>query len=91
MPSNLIDLAAQQLRKAASIREKIEVLEKRLESILGAAPVAPKVALAVKAPGKPKRKMSAAARAAMSKRLKARWAKVKASGRKALWGVADGQ
>jgi 3-methyladenine DNA glycosylase Tag len=84
MTSSLINLSAQQLRKAASIQEKIEELQKQIESILGAAPVTPKAASLAKAPAKPKRKLSAAARAAMSKRLKARWAKRKAAGKKAL-------
>jgi DNA-directed RNA polymerase specialized sigma24 family protein len=44
MASLLSNLSAQQLRKAASIRERIEQLEKQLESILGAGPSAPKPA-----------------------------------------------
>jgi outer membrane protein TolC len=87
MPSTLSDLTARQLRQAASIRERIDELQKQLESILGAAPSTAKAAPAAKAAkivSKPKRKLSPAARAARSKQLKARWAKVKAAGKKSL-------
>jgi hypothetical protein len=85
MPSNLTNLSARQLRQAASIREKIDALEKQLEVVLGTTVKAPNPVPAPKAaPKKPKRKISKAARAAMSKRLKERWAKRKAAGKKAL-------
>lgn len=85
MPSNLTNLTARQLRQAAAIREKIDALEKQLEVVLGTTVNTPKPAPAPKAaPKKPKRKLSAAARAARSKWLKQRWAKVKAAGKKAL-------
>jgi len=69
----LAELSVQQLKRAVTIREKIEGLEKELNRITGgqAAPVKP---------GTPrtKRKMSAAARARISKAMKARWAKRRA-------------
>jgi hypothetical protein len=86
MPNALSDLSAQQLRKAASLREKIDTLEKQLASILGQAP-APKPAAgprAAKPAAKRRRKLSKAARAKLSASAKARWAKVKAAGKKSL-------
>jgi len=89
MASILSNLSAQQLRKAASIRERIEKLEKQLAGLVAGSAGGP-VARAVpakqpaKTAARPKRTFSAAARAKMSQRLKARWAKAKASGKKAL-------
>ena len=68
MPSSL---SLQQLKQAVTIREKIESLEKELSRIIGTG--TPGV---TKAPQK-KRKLSAAARAKISARMKARWAKRK--------------
>ena len=72
--SLIIDLSAQQLRRAAAIKEQIQSLENELGRILGSStkPVA------VAAPKK-RRKMSAAGRAKISAAAKARWAKVKAA------------
>lgn len=89
MASILGDLSAQQLRKAASIRERIEKLEKQLAGLVAgsAEPSAARAAApkqAAKELPKPKRRFSAATRAKMSQRLKARWAKAKASGKKSL-------
>lgn len=72
----MTSLTATQLRKAATIREKIDALQAQLESILGE-PVAPRAA----AP-KRKRKMSAAGRARISAASKARWARVRAAAKK---------
>jgi ElaB/YqjD/DUF883 family membrane-anchored ribosome-binding protein len=74
MSASIASLSAQQLRRAADIKDKIQSLEKELEQILGsstkpAATVVPKK----------RRKMSAAGRAKMSAAAKARWAKVKAA------------
>jgi len=70
------DLSLQQLKKAVSIREKIENLEKELSRILGGqaaipSPTAPRMK-------RKRRKMSAAARAKISAAAKARWAKFRA-------------
>lgn len=72
--SSIINLSAQQLRRAAAIKEKIQSLENDLGRILGSStkPVA------VAAPKK-RRKMSAAARAKISAAAKARWARVKSA------------
>jgi hypothetical protein len=72
--SLIINLSAQQLRRAAAIKEQIQSLENELGRILGSStkPVA------VAAPKK-RRKMSAAGRAKISAAAKARWAKVKAA------------
>jgi len=75
---NISDLSAAQLRRAASIKERIENLHKELTSILGTASSAPS---APKGRTK-KRKMSAAARALISAAQKKRWAKIKAEKKK---------
>jgi len=69
--SNLISLTATQLRRAADLKEKIEVLNKELASVLGAP-----TSESAKRPKK--RGMSAAGRAAVAAAQKARWAKIKA-------------
>jgi len=72
MLSNALgNVTLQQLKKAVTIREKIESLEKELGRIIGAG-----------APGttrlpRRKRRVSAATRAKMSARMKARWAEKK--------------
>jgi hypothetical protein len=72
--SSIISLSAQQLRRAAAIKEQIQSLENELGRIFGSStkPVAD-------AAPKRRRKMSAAARKKISVAAKARWAKVKAS------------
>jgi hypothetical protein len=72
--SSIINLSAQQLRRAATIKEQIQSLESELGRILGS----PTKPVAVAAPKK-RRKMSAAGRAKISAAAKARWAKVKAA------------
>jgi hypothetical protein len=61
------------LRRAAEIKDKIQSLEGELSRILG-----PSHTVSMTA-AKPKRKMSAAARARIAAGQKARWAKVKGS------------
>jgi hypothetical protein len=72
MNSSIANLSAQQLRRAANIKDKIQSLENELGRILGAST---KSSNAV-APKK-KRKMSAAGRAKIAAGQKARWAKAK--------------
>jgi methionyl-tRNA synthetase len=72
MSSSITNLSAQQLRRAANIKDKIQSLENELGRILGAST---KSSNAV-APKK-KRKMSAAGRAKIAAAARARWAKVK--------------
>jgi ElaB/YqjD/DUF883 family membrane-anchored ribosome-binding protein len=74
MSSSITNLSAQQLRRAADMKDKIQSLEKELEQILGSStePAAPAVP-------KKRHKMSAAGRARISAAAKARWAKVKAA------------
>ena len=67
-------LTVQQLKRAVAIREKIEGLEKVLSRIVGGPSSTPKNA----APRAKRKKLSAAARARISKAMKARWAKVRA-------------
>jgi hypothetical protein len=76
MPSNAFaNLSLQQLKNAVTIREEIEKLEKELSRIIGGKAEIPKAA------HRKKRKLSAAARAKISARMKARWAKRKGRGR----------
>jgi hypothetical protein len=72
--NSIINLSAQQLRRAAAIKEQIQSLENELGRIFGSStkPVA------VVAPKK-RRKMSAVGRARIAAAAKARWAKVKAA------------
>ncbi len=74
MSASIVSLSAQQLRRAADIKDKIQALEKELEQILGSStkPVATSVP-------KKRHKMSAAGRARIAAAAKARWAKVKAA------------
>lgn len=73
--SSIINLSAQQLRRAAAIKEQIQSLENELGRIFGSS--TKPVAVAV-VPMK-RRKMSAAGRARIAAAAKARWAKVKAA------------
>ncbi len=69
--SNLLSsLTTAQLRHAAELKEKIDALNKQLDSILGAS-------VAATAP-KQRKGMSAAGRAKVAAAQKARWAKIKA-------------
>ena len=92
---SITHLTAQQLHRAAEIREKIENLEKDFAALLavtGDAPVtvrrrgrpARSVVASVPQTPKPKRKVSKAGRAKMAAAAKARWAKVKAAGKTRL-------
>ena len=71
--SLIINLSAQQLRRAAAIKEQIQSLENELGRIFGSSSK-----LVVATAPKKRRKMSAAGRAKISAAAKARWAKVKA-------------
>ena len=66
----ILNLSAQQFRKAAKIKDRIASLENKINQIIGAP------AQANAAPRK-RRKMSAAGKAKIAAVQKARWAKVK--------------
>jgi hypothetical protein len=68
--TNLLSLTTKQLRRAADLKEKIEALNTKLASILGAP-----ASLSAKRPKK--RGMSAVGRARVAAAQKARWAKIK--------------
>jgi hypothetical protein len=68
--NTIATLSAQQLRRAANIKDKIQSLQNELNRILGS------TVNAVAAPKK-KRKMSAAGRRKIAAAQKARWAKAK--------------
>ena len=70
---NISDLSAAQLRRAASIKERIERLHKELTSILG---TDSPTSTAPEGRGI-KRRMTAAAKKKLSDSQKARWAKTK--------------
>ena len=63
----MIELSARQLRRAAGLKDKIEILQQDLARLLGSSEVAA-------APGK-RRTMSAAARAKIAAAQRARWAR----------------
>jgi hypothetical protein len=69
MSIQLSSLTSKQLRRAADLKEKIDVLNKEMASILGAPAL-----VSAKAPKK--RKMSAAGRAKIAAAQKARWVKI---------------
>jgi hypothetical protein len=70
--SSIMNLSAQQLRRAAGIKEQIQSLENELGRIFGSSIKL----VADDAAPKKRRKMSAAGRARISAAAKARWAKV---------------
>jgi len=75
--STIIHLTPKQLRQAASIKEKIVTLQKKLAKLAGgetSGPAAPR--------RRRKWKMSAAGRAKIAAAAKARWAKVRAAKKK---------
>jgi hypothetical protein len=73
MASPITELSPKQLRRAATLKEKIESLQADLARLLGGS--------AAPAPGKPgrrkRRKMSAEARARIAEAQRRRWAKVR--------------
>jgi hypothetical protein len=78
---SLTNLTPSQLRKAASLVEKIEKLQNKLNELLGA-PAAAEATEAIEAVVKPvhkRKKISAAGIARIRAAQKARWAKVHAA------------
>src|SRR3569833_2922763 len=71
---SMSSVSAEQLRRAAAIKDQIEALENELGKILGGAEESGS------ASGCGKRVMSASARARIAAAQKARWAKVKGKG-----------
>lgn len=67
---NLLDLTANQLKRAAAIKEQIDKLNKELARILGARANS-------ETPAKNQRTMSASARRKIAAAQKARWAKIR--------------
>jgi hypothetical protein len=68
----MLHLSSKQLRTAATLKEKIQSLEKELGRILGSA-----IKAVAPAAAKKRRKMSAAGKARIIAAQKARWAKFK--------------
>jgi hypothetical protein len=71
------ELSLQQLKRAVAIRERIESLQRDLNRIVGGQSSPARSP----APAGKRRKLSAAARAKISARMKARWAKFRAQKR----------
>jgi hypothetical protein len=71
---NLFDLTPEQLKRAASIKERIDGLNKQLRGILGGQPTS-------RAASTRNRTMSASVKKKIAATQKARWAKVRASKR----------
>ncbi len=69
---NPLELSVRQLKRAATIKARIEALNKELQRILGGSDGTGSVA-------KPKRTMSASAKKKIAAAQRARWAKIKAS------------
>jgi len=67
---SIIDLTPGQLKRAASMKEQIEALNKELQSLLGGSP-------ASGAAPKKTHKMSASVKKKIAAAQKARWAKLK--------------
>jgi hypothetical protein len=80
-----LNLSSKQLHRAAALRERIDKLENRLAAILIPASGSPATPAAERA-ARPRRrrKMSKEARAKQAERMRKRWAKAKASGKKSL-------
>lgn len=73
--TQVTSLTSAQLRKAATLQDKIEDLQKELAALLGA----PAAAASGAAPARKRRKMSAAARKRIADAQRARWAKFRAA------------
>jgi hypothetical protein len=67
---NTLDLTSNQLKRAASLKEQIEALNKQLRSLLDGSP-------AVRAASSKKRTMSAAIKKKIAATQRARWAKLR--------------
>jgi hypothetical protein len=76
--NSIIHLSVQQLRRAASIKGKIQSLENQLIRLFGSDGATKKPV------AKKRRKMSAAGRARIAAAARARWKKAKAAGKKRL-------
>jgi len=74
----LVNLSVQQLKRAVTIREEIDSLERELDRITGGQITSAGNA----APGRRRGRLSPAAKARISAAMKARWAKVKGQRRR---------
>jgi hypothetical protein len=81
--NSFTDVSAKQLRHAASIKERIDELERELSQILGTSHARTGGSDHSPAPRRTgKRRMSAAGRAAIAAGARARWAKIKGTATK---------
>jgi len=72
----IINLTPKQLRQAASLKERIAALQKKLAKLAGSEGAAPAK------PGRKRRRMSAAGRARIAAAARKRWAQVRAAKKK---------
>jgi hypothetical protein len=79
---NIENLSSAQLRKAATIKDQITSLQSQLGKILGGAGTVGEGATKPAKAASKRRTMSAATKAALSKKLKAAWARRKAAAAK---------
>jgi hypothetical protein len=87
LDKTMTNISARDLRRAATIKDKIDSLQSELEKILGnGGSIIGNGRTAPKPDGRKtgRRKMSAAGRAKIAAAARARWAKVKAAGKKRL-------
>ena len=78
------NLSANDLRRAATIKDKIETLQAELNNILGGGAVGNGFVAHARGRKSGRRKMSAAGRAKIAAAARARWAKARAAGKKSL-------
>ena len=80
--TSITGLSAKQLRRAASIQERIEELQNELARLLGGNASTAPAASAEPVKKRKKRRMSAAGRAAIAAAARARWARERAEKKK---------
>ena len=78
----MISISSQQLRKAADLQDKIDGLQRELESILGNGSRAPAKAKPAKAEKPKKRTMSEEGRQRIIEAQRRRWAAIKKNAKK---------
>ena len=81
MNLSISELSARQLRQAANLKERIDILQRELNQILGSSSSG---AVTREDQGRAKRTMSAATKAKLAAIARARWKKAKSEGKSTL-------
>jgi hypothetical protein len=81
MNLSISELSARQLRQAANLKERIDILQRELNQILGSSSFG---AVTREDHARAKRTMSAATKAKLAAIARARWKKAKSEGKSAL-------